>query len=147
MVNHTIVLIIASLQAPSKDIHNITCARTQTHTLAIIDAHIHTQSLYPTWLSTNLRFILSGGERITLLNSNTHVSPIWASRIHLNRAWWKDTHTHTHTFTVACTGHWLHYLFPQIGNTSCVLTHNKQRWIHQKSLKCGKYEKFNHSTE
>ena len=31
MANHTIVLIIASQLAPSKDIHNITCAHTDTH--------------------------------------------------------------------------------------------------------------------
>lgn len=45
-----------------------------------------------------------------------------------------------------CTGRWLHYSSSQIRNSSS-LAHNKQRQIHQKSPMCGKYEKFNRSTE
>lgn len=41
MANHTIVLIIASQLAPSKDIHNITCTHTDTHSFSQRCTHLY----------------------------------------------------------------------------------------------------------
>lgn len=65
MANHTIVLIIASQIAPSKDIHNITCSHTQKRThlysLTVSSLAVNPPQIYFVW-----------GREDPPLKSNTH---------------------------------------------------------------------------
>lgn len=133
MANHTIVLITASQQAPSKSIHNVArthsdtrCSFSQTHTFIWTHFILFGCQLKSDW------FCPGDFRGPTAKNTHfclTYVSVQWkheAKNVKIK---------HTNTRRVTWAGQRLHYSFPQIGNTGCALTHNKQGWIHQQQKK------------